>query len=233
MLLLYKIKSTFEGGKKSKMDKKNLSWEYSYMLGMTIIICILAALLNNFTLPVVIVAVLMDITVIIVLWTRALSRKLLYLLNVFNCLAAASLAYLIVTFILKTVDSFVAMIIVIIVVDVFSFTKKGKTTPNARLMNNTNTLARLCICLPVAGKPGLQPIIGVGDLYFYSTMLLFSLHIIGTYAFWKFSLLILAGQLANIILISAIRNKNWFKGFPATLFPGIFCITGILIFAFS
>lgn len=211
------------------MEKKKLSWEYGYILGMTAIICILAALLNRITLPVIIIVFLMDITGIIVLWTRPLSKKLLYLLNVLNSIGAAALAYLIITLVIKSMDSFVAMISIIVVMDVFSFTKRGKKTPNARLMNNNNALARLCICLPVAGKPGLQPIIGVGDLYFYSAILLFSLHIFGVNVLGKIFLVLLAGQLANIILISIIKNKAWYKGFPATLFPGIFYLIVMLI----
>ena len=65
----------------SRMEKKKLSWEYGYILGMTAIICILAVLLNKITLPAIIIVFLMDIAGIIVLWTRPLSKKLLYLLN--------------------------------------------------------------------------------------------------------------------------------------------------------
>jgi len=213
----------------SKIDKKKLTWEYGYMLGMTAIICILAFFLNKMALPVIIIVFLVDIAGIVVLWSRSLSRKLLYLLNVLNSLAAASLAYLLVTVLIKSVDSFLAVIIIIVVMDVFSFTKAGKITPNSRLVNNNNTLARLCICLPVAGKPGLQPIIGVGDLYFYSAILSFSLHNFGVNIWSKIFLLILVGQLVNIALISIIKNKIWYKGFPATLFPGIFYLIVLFI----
>jgi len=202
--------------------KKKLTQEFGYMLGMTAIICILSFLFSVMSLPVAILVLLLDITGIVVLWLKPLSRKSLYLLNVLNSLGAASLAYLIVNVIIKSVDSFAAMIIIIVVMDVFSFTKAGKKTPNAKLVHNNNTLARLCICLPVAGKPGLRPIIGVGDLYFYSAILLFSLHIFDGNVFGLIFLLLLLGQLANIIFISIIKNKIWYKGFPATLFPGIF-----------
>jgi hypothetical protein len=213
----------------SKLGKKKLAWEYGYMLGMTAIICILVSLLMKLELPVTFILFLADIAGIVVLWSRPLSRRLLYVLNVLNSLAAASLAYLFVAVLIKSVDDIFAMIVAILVMDVFSFTRPGKHTPNARLVNNNNTLARLCICLPVAGKPGLQPIIGVGDLYFYSAMLSFSLHNFGVNIWGKIFLLILAGQLANIILISIIKNKTWYKGFPATLFPGIFYLIVLCI----
>lgn len=210
------------------MEKKSLAWGYSYMLGITSIICILAALVNKITLMVISIVFLINIVGIIVLWTRPLSKKSLYLLNIFNILAASSFAYLIIAFLIDSIESFVVMITIIVVMDVFSFTKKGKMTPNARLMNNNNALARLCICLPVPKKPGLQPVIGVGDLYFYSAIMFFSLHTFGVSVLGKVFLLIFVGQLTNIILISIIKNKVWYKGFPATLFPGAFYLVGLL-----
>lgn len=204
------------------MGKKELTWEYGYMLGMTAISCILASLLNRLILPVIFILFLVVFAGIVALWAKPLSRNLLYLLNVLNSLASVSFAYLLVTGFLKSVESFASVVVIIIVMDVFSFTKVGKKTPNSRLINNKNTLARLSICLPVPGKPGLQPIIGVGDLYFYSAISVFSLHIFSANAFVYILLFVLAGQLINILFISMIKNKIWYKGFPATLFPGIF-----------
>ncbi|MFA9465606.1 MAG: hypothetical protein ACERKN_15080 [Velocimicrobium sp.] len=206
----------------SKIVPKELTWEYGYVLVMTAISCLLAFLLNKMILPAVFILFIVDLAGIVVLWIKPLSRKLLYLLNVLNCLASVSFAYLLVTAFIKSVDSFFTVVIIIVVMDVLSFTKAGKHTPNARLINKNNTLARLSICLPVPGKPGLQPIIGVGDLYFYSAISVFSLHIFSANFFGYILLLVLAGQLINILLISLIKNKTWYKGFPATLFPGIF-----------
>ena len=213
----------------SKIVQKELTWEYGYMLVMTAISCILAFLLNKMILPTIFILLIVDLAGIVVLWIKPLSRKLLYLLNVLNCLASVSFAYLLITVFIKSVDSFFSVVIIIVVMDVFSFTKAGKNTPNARLINKNNTLARLSICLPVPGKLGLQPIIGVGDLYFYSAISVFSLHIFSANFFWYILLLVLAGQLINILLISLIKNKTWYKGFPATLFPGIFYLIIIYI----
>lgn len=199
------------------------------MLGMTAIICILAILLNKLALPVMIIVSFINLVGIVVLWFRPLTKKLLYALNVLNSLGAASLAYFIATILIKSVDSFFAMVTIIVVMDVFSFTKAGKKTSNAKLINNNNTLARLSICLPVVGKPGLQPIIGVGDLYFYSAIILFSLHNFGVSVLGGIYLLMLVGQIANIIVILFIQNKIWYKGFPATLFPGIFYLIVLCI----
>jgi hypothetical protein len=213
----------------SKIAPKELKWEYGYMLGMTTISCILAYLLNKMILPVIFILFLVDLAGIIVLWTKQLSRKLLYLLNVLNIFASVSFSYLLFTMFIKSVDSFATVVIVIIVMDVFSFTKAGKKTPNSRLISNNNTLVRLSICLPVPGKLGLQPIIGVGDLYFYSAISVFSLHFFSANFFGHTLLLLLAGQLINILLIAIIKNKIWYKGFPATLFPGIFYLITMYI----
>lgn len=214
----------------SKNSTKKLTWEYGYMLGMTAISGILAFLMNKMSLPVILILFVVDLAGIIVLWLKPLSRKLLYILNVLNCLASVSFADLLITAFIKSVDSFVAFIIILVVMDVFSFTKAGKKTPNAKLISNNNALPRLSICIPVPGKPGLQPIIGVGDLYFYGTISVFSIHHFGMSVFGYIVLLILAGQLINILLISNIKEKVWYKGFPATLFPGIFYLL-ILFFA--
>lgn len=192
------------------------------MLAMTAISCILALLLNKINLPFVFILFLIGLAVIIELWTKPISRKLLYLLNVLNCLVSASFAYLLITLFIKSVDSFFTVVIIIVVMDIFSFTKAGKKTPNARLINNNDTLARLSICLPVPGKIGFQPIIGVGDLYFYSAMTVFSLHNYSDNFFGYILFFLVIGQLINILLISIIKNRTWYKGFPATLFPGIF-----------
>ena len=205
----------------SKIVQKELTWEYCYMLGMTVISCILAFLLNKMILPAVFILFVLNLAGIAVLWMKVLNRKLLYTLNVLNCLASVSFAYLLVTVFIKSVDGIFTVVIIIVVMDVFSFTKAGKHTPNARLINKNNTLARLSICLPVPGKPGLQPIIGVGDLYFYGAIFVFSLHHFEISWFGNIFLLILAGQLINILIISIIKDKTWYKGFPATLFPGI------------
>lgn len=206
----------------SKIVLNELTWEYGYMLGMTALSCILAFLINKMSLSVIFILFLVNLAGVIVLWLKPLSKKLLYLLNVLNCLASVSFAYLLVTAFIKSVESFFTVVIIIVVMDVFSFTKAGKKTPNAKLINKSNTLAHLSICLPVPGKPGLQPIIGIGDLYFYGIISVFSLHHFGISVFGNILLLIFAGQLINILLISIIKDKIWYKGFPATLFPGIF-----------
>ena len=213
----------------SKIVQKNLTWEYIYILGMSAIGCMLAFLLNKINLPVILILFIVDLAGIVVLWTRPLSRNLLYLLNVLNCLASVSFACLLVTVFIKSVDSFLTMMIIIVVMDVFSFTKKGEKTPNARLINQSNTLARLSICLPVPGKPGLQPIIGVGDLYFYSVISVFLLRFFGANYFGYMLLLVLTGQLLNVLFIAIIKNKTWYKGFPATLFPGILSLIIMII----
>lgn len=211
------------------METKTISWVYSYMLIVTIVICVIAALTDMLRMPIIIILFLISITAIIVLWNRPLNKKSLYLLNIFNLLGASLLANLIVRLLVGSIEEIIIMIITIIAADVFSFTRKGKKTLNARLIRNHNTLARLSICLPIPNKPGLQAIIGVGDLYFYSTMILFSLHNFGSSGLPEAFLFVLVGQAFNILLIIVFINKDWYKGFPATLFPGLCYLAGVLV----
>lgn len=208
----------------SHNSSQKFIWECGYMMLITVIICFLAFFLSHLSLPAVSSVFFMNLAGVIILWLKPLSRHRLYFLNILNCITATTLAYLVIALVINSPDSFYTMIIIIIVMDIFSFTKAGKRTANARLTGNVNTLARLSICLPVPHNSGLQPIIGLGDLYFYSILFLFFLHHDGVPAsFWSI-FLILVGQTANILLISIIRNKAWYKGFPATAFPGIFCL---------
>jgi hypothetical protein len=121
-------------------------------------------------------------------------------------------------------DLMIGIICGAVIMDVLSFTKYGKNTLNAKLSQQTYTLARLSICLPVVKKQGLQPIIGVGDLVFYSLLMTFAIKATLGSDWLGITLLILAGQGLNILLISMFIHKSWYKGFPATLFPGVFFI---------
>jgi hypothetical protein len=166
---------------------------------------------------------------IILLWTKKLSKKTLYFLDILNLLEANLVGYLIIYIVISSSDTMIGILCGVIVADVFSFTKSGKNTLNAKLVGNINTLAKLSICLPVPKKQGLSPIVGVGDLIFYSMIIMHSIKYQGISVGYISFLLILAGQTANILFISIIIRKNWYKGFPATLFPGVFFIAAALI----
>jgi hypothetical protein len=163
------------------------------------------------------------------LWTKKLSKKTLYFLDILNLLETNLIGYLIIFFVSTSADTMIGILCGVIIADVFSFTKSGKNTPNAKVIGNVNTLARLSICLPVPKKQGLSPIIGVGDLIYYSMIITHSIKYQGISVGYISFLLILAGQLVNILFISIIIRKNWYKGFPATLFPGVFFIAAALI----
>ncbi len=204
-------------------------WEYIYMLGLTIMICLLPFL--SFRLPnwLVLIIILAVAACIIIVWKRNLSKKLLLYNNILIVIAPLCLSYLLDIFLLKSVDSLVGVILAVAVMDVFSFTKSGKNTLNAKLMGNMNALARLSVCLPVPKKPGLQPIIGIGDLNYYSIIIMFFLISDGITAGFIASLTIFSGQLINIASILMIRKKPWYKGFPATLFPSILIFIAVLL----
>ena len=212
--------------------KTNLFWEYLYMLLITATISLLPLLYYQALVPVMLLILLSTLALIIVIWRKPMSKSLLYLLNLLNVIAVGSFAFFILLILRNTPESIISLIIVIVLLDVYSFTKRGKNTLNAKLIAQPTALARLSFCLPVPGKPGLQPIIGVGDLYFYSVMALFALDTYNILSYFIVVIILITGQLSNILFIYYIKDKSWYKGFPATLFPGllylVLLISGII-----
>lgn len=227
-IFLWKILTLYKNGDIENMKRK-LFWEFIYMIIITAAICSTTLLYYQMTIPVMATIFVIALTVIIIIWKKPMSRNLLLILNILNVIAVACFAYFLVHIMKQSPASIYGFIAAVITMDVFSFTKRGKNTMNAKLMNNTSALPRLSICLPVPKKPGLQPIIGIGDLNFYSVMTLFALNINGFSSFYIVTLLLVTGQLLNILVISLIKNKTWYRGFPATLFPGLIYLIGIII----
>jgi hypothetical protein len=166
---------------------------------------------------------------LIIVWKKALSKKLLYFNNLLLLLFPACLAYFAVSYVIHSTDIIIGLVAGVAVMDVYSFTKRGKNTLNAKACGNMNTLARLSVCLPVPKKPGLQPIIGVGDLTYYSLIMMYFVKSDGMKAGAITFLIILLGQLINILSIIYVKKKQLFNGFPATLFPGLFIFIAVVL----
>lgn len=199
---------------------------YIFILAITLIVIALSFI--SYKIPVLPMLILLALVIagICFVWVSKLSKKNLYLNNILLLLAANILAYILINYVIKYTDTVNGIIIGVAVTDVFSFSKRGKHTLNAKLSGNINTLARLSVCLPLPKIPGLQPIIGVGDLLYYSIITIYYTEkggiLTGLYA----GLIIFIGQLANIIAILILKKiqKERFKGYPATLFPGMFAL---------
>lgn len=209
------------------IQKTNYIWVYLYLMGLSIVIGFLPFLFFKLPIHLLIGILLITICGVYIVWKRPLSKKLLYFNNLLLLCAPLCITYLIVFYFTQSTDSFIGMIAGVAIMDVFSFTRFGRSTINAKLTNNTNSLARLSICLPVPKKPGLQPIIGVGDLTYYSLITMFSLRSGGITSGLIAVLIIFIGQIVNIIFIAIMKKRQWKKGFPATLFPGLFTIIAI------
>lgn len=177
------------------------------------------------------ISILIVMAGICFVWSRKLSKKNLYVNNVLILLVANMLAYFFTDYLIISKDRLFGFVIGVAVVDVFSFTKRGKHTLNAKLAGNVSTLARLSICLPIPGKPGLQQIIGVGDLVYYSTITMFFLKAPEASNGLIVAILILVGQFVNIISTMVLKKlqKEQYRGFPATLFPGVIVFIASII----
>jgi hypothetical protein len=203
-------------------------WELTYIFLLTGLIVLLAAVVvecsqwiaaSGFA-----AAFLLDVWV----WKQPVSRKVIYLHNGLNIICALLLANMLSSYVFVTESMVIGAALGVVVMDVFSFTKRGRFTLNARLMEHTNTAVRLSVCLPVPGKRGLIPVIGTGDLVFYSLLTIVPLQSVNRAGPLFAVLPVLAGQLLNLAIIAALKNRAGFKGFPATLMPGLLFIAVLL-----
>ena len=209
-----------------EVQRKNYHLVYLYIFGITFLTTTLSFIGYKIQLLPMLISLIIVIAGFYFVWIKKLSKVNLYFNNILNLLAANIIAYFLINYFIKSQDTITGLIIGIAVMDVFSFTKRGKNTLNAKLSGNINTMARLSICLPVPGNPGLQQIIGVGDLLYYSIITMYYIKLAGTSAGLQAAMIILIGQLVNTIAILVLKRiqKEKYKGFPATLFPGMFII---------
>lgn len=206
----------------------NYYMEYICMLVITAIICSISFIIYKLPTLIMIISFIVIIAATVLLWLRKLTKKNLYFNDVLNLLLPNIIALFFVSNVIKSKSGIMGFMLGVAIMDMFSFTKRGKNTLNAKLVGNINTMARLSICLPIPGKPGLQQIIGVGDLFYYSMMTMYYIHFAGASAGLKTALIIFIGQLVNIVSIVLLKiiQKSRYKGFPATLFPCVFVIIG-------
>ena len=118
------------------------------------------------------------------------------------------------------------------VMDIISFTKKGKSTPNARAMANTNFASKLILYAISPKDKHLIPAKGLGDFLFYSIWIAHC-HLLAE-GDWSY---LLAGMIAIFIgtvvdwyIISKLYLRENYKGFPATPIPFV-CILSVIIIA--
>lgn len=211
----------------TKQDKYAI--EYCFIIVMTLIASGLTLISYNFPAKLMLSLFAVILIALLYIWRKKLTRNNLYLNNILNLLFANIGAYIIINYLAISIDSLIGFLAGVAVIDVLSFTRHGKRTLNAKLMSSINSIARLSICLPVAGKAGLQPIIGVGDLLYYSVITMYFVQIDGKEIGLRSALLLLTGQILNIIGIIVLKKrlKEQFKGFPATIFPGILILIAI------
>lgn len=127
---------------------------------------------------------------------------------------------------LLKIESIITIGVTISIMDVLSFTKYGKNTPNAKAMSNINFMSKLIVYGKTKNN-ALIPTRGLGDYLYYA------LWIAGIYTvsdkLWAYAvaaLLIFIGALADCIIIGFMYKKESYKGFPATIIP--FSLVSIL-----
>ncbi len=200
------------------------TWMYFYMIGLTVLICFLNLICYPIPELFLLFLLFISLTGMILIWRRTLTRRLLLFNNLLLLLFPLCLSHLLLSHFITSVDAVMQVVSAIAVMDVISFTRAGRHTLNAKLVANRSALSRLSICLPVPKRPGLQPIIGVGDMFYYSFITTYFVGSASDMDALTAIFLLCAGQLTNIICILHMRKRAGYKGFPATIFPGVFIL---------
>jgi hypothetical protein len=197
------------------------------MIILTIVIGVLPFFFVQLSYQLVLAVFAITLFGVLVVWKKPLSKKLLYINNLLLIFASLCITHILIFVFALSTDSLIGVLAGVAIMDFISFTRAGRITLNAKLVGNMNLLARFSIVLPVPKKPGLQPIIGVGDLTYYSLITMFFLKTDGITAGLISALIIFVGQCVNIIFIAIMKKRQWAKGFPATMFPGLFILIAI------
>lgn len=127
------------------------------------------------------------------------------------------------------IEILLLMMIYVCAIDVLSFTRYGKKTTNAKLMNSNKWLPRLLVYgrsfktgKPVATK-------GFGDYLNYSIAFATIHTTYGKYIGLCAIIAIIFGVVINLVIINEIYKYTWYKGFPATIGPLGLCIILVAI----
>lgn len=128
-----------------------------------------------------------------------------------------------------TIEILLIMMIYVCAIDVFSFTRRGKNTMNAKLMSSNKWLPRLLVYGRSfkTGKPvGTK---GFGDYYNYSIAFSTIYTAYGKTIGIGAIIAIILGVIINLIIINRVYKHTWYKGFPATIGPLGLCVVLIVI----
>jgi hypothetical protein len=111
------------------------------------------------------------------------------------------------------------------IIDIISFTKKGKNTLNAKVLDNKSLTSKLIVYGMSFKDKSPVPTKGLGDFMYYAILLsaLFQLSK-GITILFLGCIAVFLGCAINWIIVCFIYKKPWYKGFPATIIPFAFLI---------
>ena len=199
-----------------------------YMFGLGLLAVLLASLVSLLPLPPIIVATVVVIVVNIWAWREELRKSVLYVHSILNLLGGAFVGVIVASW-LSGLSGLITFLVSFSAMDLISFTKFGKWTLNRKLMGNGPLLKRLSVSLPYPGFPDLYPIIGVGDIFCFALIAGGALQIWRASFLWIAIVAVGVGQVLNVALVVLFRNRSWYRGLPATVFPVlIFVLVALL-----
>lgn len=200
----------------------------------SIIISILALILltvfilkitNNFLL---LIATIIGIIYILIYVKKPFNKNHL-IIGGFICLLTVLLAGTLIGRYISTASA-VAIGISVGIVDVLSFTKKGKNTTNAKVMRNKPLMYKLIVYGISFKDKSPVPTKGLGDFMYYAIILSTLFQFTKSTTILSLGMfLCFLGCAINWVIIPFIYKKSWYKGFPATIIPFIFLLALYII----
>ena len=188
------------------------------MFGLGLLAVLLAFLVSLLLFPTNVIAIVVIMVVNVWAWRQRLRESILRMHSILNLLGGV-LFGVIAASLLSGLSGLITFLIGFSVMDLISFTRFGKWTPNRKLMESGSLLRRLSVSLPYPGFPKLYPIVGVGDIFCFALIAGAALQIWGVSFLWVAIVSVGVGQVLNVAFMALFRNRSWYRGLPATVLP--------------
>ncbi|MBU3142783.1 hypothetical protein [Clostridium sp. CF012] len=205
-------------------------WMAFYMVIVPFFTISSVFLLKNISIVIFVLTFFLTLSYSFFLAKKEINKKSLYMQNVLSILGSMALGFIGSFIMTKIPILFWIWLIYVIIMDSYNFTNIGKKTKAAKLIKNPEMVSRLSINLPIPFYENLVPVIGVGDLSYFILIVITTAKLCENQFFWYTGIAIILGQIVNAIIFLSCHKKRWYKGIPATVFPGVFSLLMILYF---
>jgi hypothetical protein len=206
--------------RKEKLKESILHSVIIVIIALTILSVFILEIKNNLLL---IITAIIGMVYVFIYVKKPYNKKYLIINSAIGMIAALLWGVMIGRYI--PITSAITIGLCVGIMDVVSFTKKGKNTMNAKVMNNKPLMYKLIVYGISFKDKSPVPTKGLGDFVYYAILLstLYQYTKDTTILIWGCTTVFL-GCVINWIIVCFIYKKSWYKGFPATIIPFLLLI---------